>query len=112
MELLYLLFSILSTTITSSFLSLLLPFRYLLQRIFSPRGTLDLQNSIALYQGTVWHERRRPVHHSFRYSVRYALIDLDSAPHAPPNHLSANDARTISKTNGPVYFSSILLNYS
>ncbi|KAL8468508.1 hypothetical protein ACS0TY_031646 [Phlomoides rotata] len=107
MELLYLLFSVLSTSITSLLLSILLPIRYLLRRIFTTRVTLDLQNSVALYEGTVWHERRRPVRHSFRYSVRYALIDLDGAPHAPPNHLSANDARSISKTNGPVFLLTI-----
>lgn len=101
MELLYLLCSIISTTLTSLLLSLLLPFRYLLLRISNPRASFDGENSVALYQGTVWHERRRPVHHSFRYSVRYALIDLDN-PHAPPNHLSADDARRLSKTNGPV----------
>ncbi|OMO65716.1 hypothetical protein COLO4_31053 [Corchorus olitorius] len=53
-------------------------------------------------KGTVWHERRRPVRHSFRYSVRYALFDLDHAPHAPADHLSANEARRIAETTGPV----------
>ncbi|KAL6546372.1 hypothetical protein OROMI_022093 [Orobanche minor] len=104
MEVVYLLCSIFSTTITSFVLSLLIPFRYLICR----NGTsVDSGSSIALYEGTVWHERRRPVHHSFRYSVRYALIDLDNAPHAPPNHLSADDARRLSKTNGPVFLLTI-----
>ncbi|KAI3455998.1 hypothetical protein Pfo_012661 [Paulownia fortunei] len=107
MEVLYLLCSILSTTITSLFLSLLLPFRYLLHRISTPGASVDHGSSVTLYQGTVWHERRRPVHHSFRYSVRYALIDLDNTAHAPPDHLSADDARRISKTNGPVFLLTI-----
>ncbi|KAK6124049.1 hypothetical protein DH2020_042195 [Rehmannia glutinosa] len=104
MEVLYLLCSILSTTITSTFLSLLLPFRHLLRRL---GASVDPENSVALYEGTVWHERRRPVHHSFRYSVRYALIDLDNAPYAPPNHLSADDSRRVSETNGPVFLLTI-----
>ncbi|KAL0352843.1 UNVERIFIED_CONTAM: hypothetical protein Sangu_0865600 [Sesamum angustifolium] len=107
MELLYLLCSILSTAITSLFLSLLLPFRYFLRRIATPRAAGNPGNSVSLYQGTVWHERRRPVHHSFRYPVRYAFIDLDSSPHAPPNHLSANDARRVAKTHGPVFLLTI-----
>nr|POE50002.1 hypothetical protein CFP56_33344 [Quercus suber] len=49
--------------------------------------------------GTVWHERRRPVRHSFQYPVRYALYNLD---HAPPDHLSADQARQIASTNGQV----------
>ncbi|KAJ0439547.1 hypothetical protein HanHA300_Chr16g0626581 [Helianthus annuus] len=96
MELLYLLCSIISNTFISFTLSLFLPFR----RLF-PHST-DATNSFALYQGTVWHERRRPVHHSFKYSVRYAFIDLDLAPHPPPDHLSSQQARDIAHTNGPV----------
>ncbi|KAK4440176.1 hypothetical protein Salat_0352500 [Sesamum alatum] len=107
MELLYLLCSILSTAITSLLLSLLLPFRYLLRRIATPLAAGSPANSVSLYQGTVWHERRRPVHHSFRYPVRYAFIDLDSAPHAPPDHLSANDARRVAQTHGPVFLLTI-----
>ncbi|KAL7089376.1 hypothetical protein ACP275_13G184100 [Erythranthe tilingii] len=106
MELLYLLCSIISATSTSIILSLLLPFRYLLRRISTSFSSVDIDNSAALYEGTVWHERRRPVHHSFRYSVRYALIDLQNS-HAPPNHLSADDARSISNTNGPVFLLTI-----
>ncbi|KZV38022.1 hypothetical protein F511_25248 [Dorcoceras hygrometricum] len=101
MELLYLLISILSTTFTSLILSLLLPFRYLLRR------PLISDDSVILYQGTVWHERRRPVHHSFSYQVRYALFDLDAASHPPPNHLSADDARRLANTNGPVFLLTI-----
>ncbi|KAK1425358.1 hypothetical protein QVD17_20709 [Tagetes erecta] len=103
MELVYLLCSIISTSITSITLSLLLPFRRLFRH--SPPG--DATNSVALYQGTVWHERRRPVHHSFKYSVRYAFIDLDLATHPPPDHLSPQQARTIAHTNGPVFLLTI-----
>ncbi|PQQ20446.1 uncharacterized protein Pyn_32727 [Prunus yedoensis var. nudiflora] len=97
MELFYLLCSILSTFLTSLTLSLLLPFNTLLRR-FSSRAASS--SSISLYGGTVWHERRRPVHHSFRYDVRYALIDLDHQPQGLPNHLSAEEARRIAGTNG------------
>ncbi|KAJ9563621.1 hypothetical protein OSB04_008781 [Centaurea solstitialis] len=96
MEVLYLLCSIFSTVVTSFALSLLL----LLRRLFSHSAAAD--DAIALYEGTVWHERRRPVHHSFKYSVRYALIDLDHAIHAPPDHLSPQQARDIAQTDGPV----------
>nr|GMD05355.1 TBC1 domain family member 14 like [Ipomoea batatas] len=63
--------------------------------------------SVSLYQGTVWHERRRPLHHYFQYSVRYALIDLDHAHHAPPDRLSASQARSFCGTNGPVFLLTI-----
>uniref|UniRef100_A0A5B7BCL1 DUF1365 domain-containing protein n=1 Tax=Davidia involucrata TaxID=16924 RepID=A0A5B7BCL1_DAVIN len=103
MEALYLLCSILLTSLTSLTLSLLLPFRSFLRRFFTSRTAVDGAEPVSLYKGTVWHERRRPVHHSFRYSVRYALIDLDRAPHSIPNHLSAHEARCVAKTNGPVF---------
>ncbi|XWS18648.1 hypothetical protein CRYUN_Cryun32bG0062800 [Craigia yunnanensis] len=32
------------------------------------------------------------------------LFDLDHASHTPPNHLSANEARRIAKTDGPVLY--------
>lgn len=98
MEALDLLFSITSTFFTSLALSLILVFRTLFTR--RPSSTTP-SNAVSLYQGTVWHERRRPVHHSFRYSVRYALFDLDHA-HAPPDHLSADEARQVAQTTGPV----------
>ncbi|CAL5410138.1 unnamed protein product [Camellia sinensis] len=62
---------------------------------------------VSLYQGTVGHERRRPLCHSFQYSARYALIDLDRAPHPSPNHLSADDCRSLAQTNGPVFLLTI-----
>ncbi|PRQ29482.1 hypothetical protein RchiOBHm_Chr5g0014371 [Rosa chinensis] len=98
MEFLYLLCSILSTFLTSLTLSLLLPLRTLLRRLSPSRAASP--SSVSLYQGTVFHERRRPVRHSFRYSVRYALIDLDDSPRALPNHLSADEARRIAGTSG------------
>lgn len=101
MEGLYLLCSIVSTTITTITLSLLLPFHLLLRRIF-PHAPPNTTTSTSLYEGTVWHERRRPVYHSFKYSVRYAFIDLGHALHAPPDHLSPQQARDIAHTNGPV----------
>ena len=97
MEALYLLSSIISTSLTSFALSLLLLFR----RLFPSRAA-GAPDSVSLYQGTVWHERRRPVHHSFKYSVKYALIDLDHALHAPSDHLSPDEARRVAETNGPV----------
>lgn len=97
MEVFYLLCSILSTFLTSLTLSLLLPFHTLLHRFSSCAAS---SSSTSLYEGTVWHERRRPVHHSFRYAVRYALIDLDHTPQPLPNHLSADEARRIAGTGG------------
>ncbi|KAF1890885.1 hypothetical protein Lal_00037456, partial [Lupinus albus] len=106
MELLYLLCSIVYASITSIILSFLLPFHALLRRWIYPRAALssttDGTEPISLYEGTVWHQRRHPVHHSFQYHVRYALIDLDRAPHAPPDHISADEARQITDTNGPI----------
>ncbi|KAJ4703877.1 DUF1365 domain-containing protein [Melia azedarach] len=103
MEILYLLCSFLSTLFTSLALSLLLPFRTLLRRLCPSRASSSCSSDpVSYYEGTVWHERRCPVRHSFKYSVRYALIDLDQALQAPPDHLSAGEARRIAETNGPV----------
>ncbi|KAF5944759.1 hypothetical protein HYC85_018836 [Camellia sinensis] len=99
MEILFLLCSVLSTFFTSSILSLPHSFRSLLRR--RPTSAAGVK-SVSLYQGTVWHERRLPLRHSFQYSVRYALIDLDLASHPPPNHLFADDCRSVTQTNGPV----------
>ncbi|KAI9198107.1 hypothetical protein LWI28_010271 [Acer negundo] len=104
MELLYLLCSIVSTFFTSLALSLLLPFHALLRR---GRPSCASDSPVSLYQGTVWHERRRPVHHAFNYSVRYAFIDLDRTLQPPPDHLSANEARRFAETNGPVFLLTI-----
>ncbi|KAG2688992.1 hypothetical protein I3843_09G117700 [Carya illinoinensis] len=111
MEVIYLLCSILSNFITSLALSLLLLFRSLFLRKYSSRAAISSSaiatEAVSLYEGTVWHERRRPVHHSFRYSVRYALFDLDHAPHPPPDHLSANQARQVAASTGPVFLLTI-----
>ncbi|KAH0755375.1 hypothetical protein KY290_025645 [Solanum tuberosum] len=112
MELVYLLCSILSTSFTSFFLSLLLLFRLLLRRLgfrYDAAGAVagEGEDTVSLYEGTVWHERRRPVHHSFRYPVRYALIDLDRSSKPPSDHFSAHEARRISGTTGPVFLLTI-----
>ncbi|KFK44838.1 hypothetical protein AALP_AA1G309000 [Arabis alpina] len=105
MELLYLLCSIIYTSTTSLFLSLLLPFRLLHHRLFSSRAVVD--SNVSFYEGTVWHHRLRPVRHSFRYSVRYALYDLDNSLDSPPDHLSADEARRLSTTSGPIFLLTI-----
>ncbi|XP_023892026.2 uncharacterized protein LOC112004035 isoform X1 [Quercus suber] len=99
MEAFYLLATILSNFLKSFTLSLLLLFRTLLPRHWFSRSSSNSSESVSLYEGTVWHERRRPVRHSFQYPVRYALYNLD---HAPPDHLSADQARQIASTNGQV----------
>ncbi|XP_057771311.1 uncharacterized protein LOC130991222 [Salvia miltiorrhiza] len=93
------------TTFTTTILSLLLGFRLLRRRLSSSSAAADenVGNIIALYEGTLHHERRNPVRNSFRFSTRYALIDLDRPPHAPPTYLSADEARRTAKTNGPVF---------
>lgn len=100
MELLYLLCSIVYTSTTTLFLSLLLPFRLLIHRLLPSRSAVD--SSVSYYEGTVWHDRLRPVRHSFRYTVRYALFDLDKSLETPPDHLSADEARLLARTTGPM----------
>lgn len=105
MEALYLLGSIISTSFKTFILSLLLPLSSFLLR-YCP-NSFDDDDGVSLYQGTVWHERLRPVHHSFKYNVRYALIDLDRASRPPPDHLSAHYCRSIAQTHGPVFLLTI-----
>ncbi|XAR59349.1 hypothetical protein NMG60_11015155 [Bertholletia excelsa] len=108
MEALCLLCSVVSNVFASFFLSLILPFTTISHRLFSRTVAVDGTGSPSIYQGAVWHERRRPVHHSFRYSVCYALFDLDNAfSRAPSDHLSANQCRSIAQTNGPVFLLTI-----
>ncbi|KAF6142822.1 hypothetical protein GIB67_002686 [Kingdonia uniflora] len=117
MEILYLLASIISNTFISLTLSILIPFQYLYSFISSKQiPTTKINNGtkkpMFLYQGSVSHERKLPVYHSFRYSARYALFDLDIAPQTLPrsffkDHLSAQQAREITKTNGPVFLLTI-----
>ncbi|XP_039797020.1 uncharacterized protein LOC120662021 isoform X2 [Panicum virgatum] len=99
MEALYLLASLAATLVTSAFQSLLLFLRLLFQhRHDSGGGCAD--GAARLYEGRVRHSRRRPAAHAFEYPVRYALVDLDRLP--LPDHLSADDARRIVSTSGPV----------
>ncbi|XP_042026197.1 uncharacterized protein LOC121773409 [Salvia splendens] len=92
------------TTFTTTILSILLGLRLLRRRLFSPSTSSDnVGNVVALYEGALNHERRNPVRNSFRFTTRYALIDLDRAPYAPPTYLSADEARRMAKTNGPVF---------
>ncbi|KAI3873326.1 hypothetical protein MKW92_017537 [Papaver armeniacum] len=112
MEGLFLLCSIISTSLISITLSLLLPLQYLYTRLSSSKFKEKEEDNnepvIVLYEGEVWHERKRPVHNSFKYNSRYALLDLDRAPKSLPssffsNHLSAQEARNITSTTGPVF---------
>ncbi|XP_043690275.1 uncharacterized protein LOC122641025 [Telopea speciosissima] len=117
MEAVYLLCSIIYNSVTSSILSIHLLYRFLLRAFStvsssssSPSHPLneEEEEEVALYEGSVWHERRRPVHHSFRYPVRYALIYLDRAkPDTLLNHFSADQARKITATTGPVFLLTI-----
>ncbi|XP_027338796.1 uncharacterized protein LOC113852661 [Abrus precatorius] len=111
MEILYLLCSIVYNSLTSVVLSLILPFHALLRRWGPSRAASSVSSDeagpIYLYEGTVWHQRRHPITHSFQYRVRYALIDLDRAPHAPHDHLSPDEARQITDTNGPIFLLTI-----
>ncbi|PIA41633.1 hypothetical protein AQUCO_02200218v1 [Aquilegia coerulea] len=119
MEILFLLSSIIYNTLLSFTFSLFLPFQYLYNYFFhQPKLSIPITRQseenpeLILYQGSVWHERKRPVYHSFRYDARYALLNLDCAPQTLPssyfeNHLSANQARHITSTNGPVFLLTI-----
>ncbi|KAH6823064.1 hypothetical protein C2S53_002058 [Perilla frutescens var. hirtella] len=101
---LYVLCYTIYTTFTSTILSLLLGFRLLRRRLFSSStAAKHAGNVIALYEGQLHHERRNPVHNSFRFTTRYALIDLDRPPYSPPTFLSADEARRAANTNGPVF---------
>ncbi|GAU44784.1 hypothetical protein TSUD_382820 [Trifolium subterraneum] len=106
MQLLYFLCSIVYTSITTLVLSFIIPFQALLHGLIFSRVTSsssdDGAEPISLYEGIVYHQRRHPIPHSFKYQFRYALIDLDRVPHAPPNHLSPDEARKITDTNGPM----------
>ncbi|KAI3984487.1 hypothetical protein MKX01_033980 [Papaver californicum] len=114
MDGLYLLCSIISTSVVSIILSLLLPCQYLYDLLFIKSSLKNEDNEpvVSLYEGLVWHERKRPVHNSFQYNSCYALLDLDLAPKSLPsslfsNHLSAQEARRITSTSGPVFLLTI-----
>ncbi|KAF8714105.1 hypothetical protein HU200_028109 [Digitaria exilis] len=104
MEALCLLASLAATLVTSAFQSVLLFLRLLLQRRHDS-GCGSAAGATLLYEGRVRHSRRRPAAHAFEYPVRYALVDLDRLP--LPDHLSADDARRIASTSGPVHLLTI-----
>ncbi|WOH12046.1 hypothetical protein DCAR_0831544 [Daucus carota subsp. sativus] len=97
----FVLCSVFYTFLTSFILSVVLLIRCTISLLFGFFRT-RADDSISLYEGTVCHERRHPLSHSFKMSVRYALIDLDRSSYIPPNHLSAKEARSIAGTKGPV----------
>uniref|UniRef100_A0A0E0E7J5 DUP1365 proein n=1 Tax=Oryza meridionalis TaxID=40149 RepID=A0A0E0E7J5_9ORYZ len=101
MEALYLVASLATTLLTSTFLSLLLLLRLLLTRRPPLAGGGGDGAAVRLYEGRVRHSRRRPAAHAFEYPVRYALVDLDRLP--LPGHLSPDDARRVASTSGPVH---------
>lgn len=105
MEALYLVASLATTLLTSTFLSLLLLLRLLLTRRPPLAGGGDGGAAVRLYEGRVRHSRRRPAAHAFEYPVRYALVDLDRLP--LPGHLSPDDARRVASTSGPVHLLTI-----
>ncbi|KAJ3669976.1 hypothetical protein LUZ60_010300 [Juncus effusus] len=106
MEALYLLCSIFTNAVTSAFLSVSLLLRSLLPSRFSSSSSSSSSECVRLYEGRVKHVRARPVSHEFEYQVKYALLDLDRAP--PPDvHLTADRARKIAETNGPVFLLTI-----
>lgn len=122
MEALYLLGSVVFTIATSSLLSLFLALHFLLSRaLSSPSANAGGSEpstdggggggdapAVRLYKGRVRHARRHPVTHTFEYPVRYALIDLDRAPpQFRLSHLSADRARGVAATNGPVFLLTI-----
>jgi hypothetical protein len=102
MEALYLLASLAATLATSGFHSLLLFLRLLVRYPgrASPAAADGPAAAARLYEGRVRHSRRRPAAHAFEYPARYALIDLDQLP--LPDHLSADEARRVASTSGPV----------
>ncbi|CAK9199913.1 unnamed protein product [Sphagnum troendelagicum] len=60
---------------------------------------------VQMYEGKVWHERKKPLVHKFEYPVRYALINLDKPPSwfSALHHISASEARHIASTSGAVH---------
>ena len=90
-----------STFCSSLVRSLSLAIRLISQRTTHARAS---KGGVEIYEGKVWHERRRPVVHRFEYDVRYAVVDLDTPPpwFAASHHVSASEARSIAATAGPV----------
>ena len=107
MEALYLLGTLASTLAKSALLSLALAVRSLPRLLFAPARPSAppsplADDAVQLYEGRVRHVRLRPVRNAFDYPVRYALIDLDRAPQVQPSRLSADQAREVAQTRGPV----------
>ncbi|EFJ18086.1 hypothetical protein SELMODRAFT_178500 [Selaginella moellendorffii] len=93
---------VISTLVTSAVHSL---------RLLLP-GASSRSGNFKLYQGRVWHERRRPILHRFEYNVSYALVDLERMPdwfqaRAALHHLGLDQAREIAGTKGPVHLLTI-----
>ncbi|KAK9908354.1 hypothetical protein WJX75_006503 [Coccomyxa subellipsoidea] len=69
-------------------------------------ASVPVQDSCIFYEGTVYHIRRRPIHNSFRYPVRMAVVDLDSPPdwwhEQAGDHMTADEARAFAGTDGSV----------
>ncbi|CAD6221170.1 unnamed protein product [Miscanthus lutarioriparius] len=65
-------------------------------------GTTRRRGSTRAASGT---RVRRPAAHAFEYPARYALVDLDRLP--LPDHLSADEARRVASTSGPVHLLTI-----
>ncbi|XP_020588303.1 uncharacterized protein LOC110030085 [Phalaenopsis equestris] len=106
MEIFYLLCSIASNFVSSSILSLLVAIQYL-SRLLShpPANERCSRAAVRLYEGRVSHVRTKPVFNSFEYPVRYALFDLDRTQYG--SHLSADRAREVAGTDGPVFLLTI-----
>lgn len=70
------------------------------------RRTTSTDSSSWMYLSQVYHSRSKPVHHSFTYDVRMALIDLDAPPtwydSCENDTMTAQQARKLSNTRGKV----------
>ena len=100
MEAFYLLATILSNFLKSFTLSLLLLFRTLLPRHWSLRSSSNSSESVSLYEGIVWHERRHP---ATIPSGTQSATHFITTTTRPPNHLSTDQACQIATTNEQVY---------
>lgn len=111
MELLYLIGSVFKA-LTISFLYTL---QLLCKKLLFSKTTTNCAkegSGLVVYEGKVWHERRKPVVHSFEYNVRYALINLDDPPPwflpvINNHHMDSQQVRSITGTSGPVYLLTI-----
>jgi len=81
----------------------------LLRNLASGKKTAESSDDVAsclFYEGIVTHIRKAPVQHKFKYRVRTALINLDSAPSwfqaQAFDHMTAEQARKFAGTDGTV----------